>query len=49
MALLAGVRHKLTQSTRTVVHHLKRHVGVGIICSVAYFDPYVYLLLQELR
>lgn len=20
-------------------HHLKHHVGVGIICSVAYFDP----------
>ncbi|KAF8203212.1 natural resistance-associated macrophage protein-domain-containing protein [Pholiota molesta] len=35
MALLSGAR----QSTRTVVHHLKRHVGVGIICSVAYFDP----------
>ncbi|KAF8905430.1 natural resistance-associated macrophage protein-domain-containing protein [Gymnopilus junonius] len=23
----------------TLLHHLKRHVGVGIICSVAYFDP----------
>jgi metal iron transporter len=23
--------------------HLTKHVGVGIICSVAYFDPYVPL------
>jgi metal iron transporter len=21
--------------------HLTKHVGIGIICSVAYFDPYV--------
>ncbi|KAJ7596672.1 natural resistance-associated macrophage protein [Mycena floridula] len=24
---------------RKVVHHLRNHVGVGILCSVAYFDP----------
>ncbi|KIM48348.1 hypothetical protein M413DRAFT_228780 [Hebeloma cylindrosporum] len=30
-----GVAHGL----RTIVHHFKRHVGVGIVCSVAYFDP----------
>ena len=24
--------------------HITRHVGVGIICSVAYFDPYVCLV-----
>jgi hypothetical protein len=24
--------------------HITRHVGVGIICSVAYFDPYLSLL-----
>jgi metal iron transporter len=23
--------------------HLTKHVGIGIICSVAYFDPYVSL------
>ncbi|KAF8168258.1 natural resistance-associated macrophage protein [Crassisporium funariophilum] len=23
----------------TTLHHFKKHVGVGIICSVAYFDP----------
>ncbi|KAI5124421.1 hypothetical protein M0805_008305 [Coniferiporia weirii] len=22
-----------------IVHHFKRHVGIGIICAVAYFDP----------
>ena len=22
--------------------HITKHVGVGIICAVAYFDPYVY-------
>ncbi|KAH9922018.1 natural resistance-associated macrophage protein [Epithele typhae] len=26
-------------TARLVVHHLTKHVGVGIICSVAYFDP----------
>lgn len=23
--------------------HITKHVGVGIICAVAYFDPYVSL------
>lgn len=23
----------------TVIHHAKNHIGTGIICSVAYFDP----------
>jgi hypothetical protein len=23
----------------TIVHHAKRHTGVGIVCAVAYFDP----------
>ncbi|PPQ69625.1 hypothetical protein CVT25_013708 [Psilocybe cyanescens] len=32
-------RSGLIHSARTIVHHVKRHVGVGIICSVAYFDP----------
>lgn len=26
---------------RTVVQHVRKHVGVGIVCAVAYFDPYV--------
>ncbi|TCD70666.1 hypothetical protein EIP91_002387 [Steccherinum ochraceum] len=25
--------------SKATVHHLRHHVGVGIICSVAYFDP----------
>ncbi|GAW04747.1 Nramp-domain-containing protein [Lentinula edodes] len=24
---------------KSVLHHVKRHVGIGIVCSVAYFDP----------
>ncbi|KAG0703149.1 natural resistance-associated macrophage protein-domain-containing protein [Suillus ampliporus] len=24
---------------RTVLHHFKKHVGIGIICAVGYFDP----------
>lgn len=24
---------------RKVSHHLKLHVGVGVVCAVAYFDP----------
>ncbi|KAI0815333.1 natural resistance-associated macrophage protein-domain-containing protein [Irpex lacteus] len=24
---------------QTVKHHVKHHVGIGIVCSVAYFDP----------
>ncbi|CAA7258760.1 unnamed protein product [Cyclocybe aegerita] len=27
------------RGAHTIAHHFKRHVGVGIICSVAYFDP----------
>ena len=34
---------------RTSVHHFKKHVGVGIICSVAYFDPYAIHLNVEIR
>ncbi|KDR84835.1 hypothetical protein GALMADRAFT_233253 [Galerina marginata CBS 339.88] len=30
---------RVHHGAQTLVHHLKRHVGVGIICSVAYFDP----------
>ena len=34
---------------RTSVHHFKKHVGVGIICSVAYFDPYAIHLNVGIR
>ncbi|KIP11464.1 hypothetical protein PHLGIDRAFT_63938 [Phlebiopsis gigantea 11061_1 CR5-6] len=30
---------RLVRSARAVLRHVKHHVGVGIICSVAYFDP----------
>ncbi|KAF5312070.1 hypothetical protein D9619_003401 [Psilocybe cf. subviscida] len=33
------IGQKAAKSWRTVAHHVKKHVGVGIICSVAYFDP----------
>ncbi|KAF5384685.1 hypothetical protein D9757_006220 [Collybiopsis confluens] len=29
----------LNFAVRSVFHHLKRHVGVGAVCAVAYFDP----------
>ncbi|KAG2117911.1 natural resistance-associated macrophage protein-domain-containing protein [Suillus discolor] len=36
-----GLRNKMSVSSalNAVVHHFKRHVGVGIICAVGYFDP----------
>ena len=30
---------RLKQVGATAVHHAKKHTGVGIVCSVAYFDP----------
>lgn len=33
---------------KTLVHHVKKHVGVGVICAVAYFDPYVFKFAIEL-
>ena len=32
---------RVVYSGRAVIKHITKHVGVGIICSVAYFDPYV--------
>ncbi|KAI0823054.1 natural resistance-associated macrophage protein-domain-containing protein [Trametes gibbosa] len=32
-------RDRIVRSGRTVARHITKHVGVGIICSVAYFDP----------
>ncbi|THV06068.1 Nramp-domain-containing protein [Dendrothele bispora CBS 962.96] len=26
-------------AAKTLVHHLQKHVGLGIVCAVAYFDP----------
>lgn len=34
---------RLKQAGQTVVHHAKTHAGVGTVCAVAYFDPYVVL------
>ncbi|OJA18838.1 hypothetical protein AZE42_00814 [Rhizopogon vesiculosus] len=33
-----------TSAFKKVVHHFKKHVGVGVICAVGYFDP---LLLHD--
>lgn len=30
---------RLARGVRTVFRHVKHHAGVGIVCSVAYFDP----------
>jgi len=29
----------------TVFYHLKKHTGVGLVCAVAYFDPWVQLCI----
>jgi len=34
---------------RTVLDHFKKHVGIGIICSVGYFDPYAICLSSAHR
>ncbi|KAI3622271.1 transporter smf2 [Moniliophthora roreri] len=31
--------HRIAQYSKTIIHHVRKHVGVGIICAVAYFDP----------
>ncbi|PPQ62803.1 hypothetical protein CVT24_000497 [Panaeolus cyanescens] len=38
-SLASGAKTAFTASLNTFVHHVKRHVGIGIICSIAYFDP----------
>ncbi|TFY65925.1 hypothetical protein EVG20_g5164 [Dentipellis fragilis] len=35
----SGLRTRSSSVLRRVVHHVKRHAGVGVICAVAYFDP----------
>ena len=38
-----GMTHsRLRQTGRVVMNHVIKHTGVGIICAVAYFDPYVF-------
>ena len=32
---------RLKHAGATAVHHAKNHAGVGVVCAVAYFDPYV--------
>ena len=34
-----SVLHRLKQATVVVIHHAKKHAGVGVVCAVAYFDP----------
>lgn len=34
-----GWRARANYCYRKVAHHVTKHVGVGIICAVAYFDP----------
>ena len=31
---------QLKSAALTVLHHARRHTGVGMVCAVAYFDPY---------
>jgi hypothetical protein len=41
-------KRRLVSGFRISVHHFQKHVGVGIICSVAYFDPYAVHLNVEI-
>ncbi|KAF9056670.1 natural resistance-associated macrophage protein-domain-containing protein [Panaeolus papilionaceus] len=38
-SLASGTKSAFLGGLNALVHHVKRHVGVGIICSIAYFDP----------
>jgi len=38
------VHKKLKQAYDVVTVHLSKHTGVGFVCAVAYFDPYVFTL-----
>ena len=35
------IRPYLRKAVHSVYDHTLRHTGVGIVCAVAYFDPYV--------
>ncbi|KAJ3784605.1 natural resistance-associated macrophage protein-domain-containing protein [Lentinula aff. detonsa] len=30
---------RISRASGVVIHHVRRHVGVGLVCSIAYFDP----------
>jgi hypothetical protein len=34
-----GFLERTKATGRLVFHHIVKHTGVGIVCSVAYFDP----------
>lgn len=44
---ISRTKRRVLSGFRISIHHFKKHVGVGIICSVAYFDPYVNHLNAE--
>ena len=33
------ISDRLRLAGSTIAHHARKHVGVGIVCAVAYFDP----------
>ena len=35
------VKNRLRKAYDVVILHLSKHTGVGFVCAVAYFDPYV--------
>lgn len=39
VALKRTLRSSSSSAVRRVLHHVKNHIGVGIVCAVAYFDP----------
>ncbi|KAF4572628.1 hypothetical protein EYR36_007138 [Pleurotus pulmonarius] len=39
VALKRTLRSGGSSAIRRVLHHVKNHIGVGIVCAVAYFDP----------
>ena len=43
------VKRKLRKAYDVVTLHLSKHTGVGFVCAVAYFDPYVCLFLVPVR
>lgn len=44
---ISKVKRRIWSGFTTSVHHFQKHVGVGIVCSVAYFDPYATHLKAE--
>ena len=40
---------RLKRATSVITHHAKKHTGTGIICAVAYFDPYALSYFVLLR